>query len=74
VYRPSGRISGHETMQTTALMTGGNLLDLLITPKTTYLPLISNVDVLNTRNLSDHDLIVCSLFGSRVKQAAVSYK
>ena len=40
---------------------GRNLLDLLITPTTSSQPLISNVAVLNTHQLSDHELVVCNL-------------
>jgi hypothetical protein len=49
------------------------LLDLIITPKTTSQPLVSNLDVLNTHHLSNHDLVVCNLSVFRVKVAAVSY-
>ena len=63
----------HVTESTPASKTGGNLLDLIITPKTTSPPLVSYVDMLDTHHLSDHDLVACNLSVCRFKAAAVNY-
>jgi Endonuclease-reverse transcriptase len=51
---------------------GHNLLDLLITPA--LQPLVTDVTVLNTYNLSNHNLVTCDLSVRRHKPDAVKYK
>jgi len=53
---------------------GNNLLDLFIPPTTSSSqPFISNVTVVSSHDLSDHNLVVGDLSMQRYKQAAISY-
>lgn len=50
-----------------------NLLDLVITVKSTQLPLVSNVQVVSSHGLSDHDVVIFELSVRRFKAPAVRY-